>query len=189
MNGLILEIGITTLKRSKNNLLIVGYGSIGKKYSQSASQFFNKSQIHIFSKHLQKNKLEKFRGMKDLNYIILSNRANERIKSFKSLLKKGATYIFEKPISSKAFNKIQKKKLLNIIKRNKIKIKTGYCLRLNPAVERLKEAPIEKIIVSDTITISPNKQFEKLEVVSVAEVFAEAIIRINKGDSISELFN
>lgn len=58
-----------------------------------------------------------------------------------------------------------------------------------PAVERLKEAPIEKIIVSDTITISPNKQFEKLEIVSVAEVFAEAIIRINKGDSISELFN
>jgi len=139
MSGLIQEIGIIILKRLKNNLLIVGYGSIGKKYSQSASQFFNKRQIHIFSKHLQKNNLEKFKGMKDLNYIILSNRANERIKSFKSLLKKGATYIFEKPISSKAFNKIQKKKLLNIIKRNKIKIKTGYCLRLNPAVEKLKK--------------------------------------------------
>ena len=139
MNGLILEIGITTLKRLKNNLLIVGYGSIGKKYSQSATQFFNKRQIHIFSKHLRKNNYEKFRGMKDLNYIILSNRANERIKSFKSLLKKGATYLFEKPISSKALNKIQKKKLLNIIKNNKIKIKTGYCLRLNPAVEKLKK--------------------------------------------------
>ena len=76
MNGLILEIGITTLKRLKNNLLIVGYGSIGKKYSQSASQFFDKRQIHIFSKHLRKNNYEKLRSMKDLNYIILSNRAN-----------------------------------------------------------------------------------------------------------------
>ena len=57
-----------------------------------------------------------------------------------------------------------------------------------PAVERLKDAPIDKIIVSDTIDISNNKLFNKLEVVSVAEVFAEAIIRINKGDSISELF-
>ena len=57
-----------------------------------------------------------------------------------------------------------------------------------PAIERLKDAPIDKIIVSDTIDISNNKIFNKLEIVSVAEVFAEAIIRINKGDSISELF-
>ena len=57
-----------------------------------------------------------------------------------------------------------------------------------PAIERLKDAPIDKIIVSDTIDISNNKIFSKLEIVSVAEVFAEAIIRINKGDSISELF-
>ena len=57
-----------------------------------------------------------------------------------------------------------------------------------PAIERLKDAPIDKIIVSDTIDISKNKIFNKLEIVSVSEVFAEAIIRINKGDSISELF-
>ena len=115
MNGLILEIGITTLKQLKSNILIVGYGSIGRKYSQSASQFFNKRQIYIFSKHLRKNNYEKFKSMKDLNYIILSNRANERIKSFKSLLKKGATYIFEKPISSKAFSNIQRKKLPSMV--------------------------------------------------------------------------
>jgi ribose-phosphate pyrophosphokinase len=57
-----------------------------------------------------------------------------------------------------------------------------------PAVSRLKEAPIEKIIVSDTINIDKDKLFDKLEVISVAEVFSEAILRINKGDSISELF-
>ena len=57
-----------------------------------------------------------------------------------------------------------------------------------PAIKRLQDAPIDKIIVSDTIDISNNKIFNKLEIVSVAEVFAEAIIRINKGDSISELF-
>lgn len=57
-----------------------------------------------------------------------------------------------------------------------------------PAVSRLKEAPIEKIIISDTINIDKDKLFDKLEVISVAEVFSEAIIRINKGDSISELF-
>jgi ribose-phosphate pyrophosphokinase len=57
-----------------------------------------------------------------------------------------------------------------------------------PAVSRLKEAPIDRIIVSDTININNDKLFDKLEIISVAEVFSEAIIRINKGDSISELF-
>ena len=57
-----------------------------------------------------------------------------------------------------------------------------------PAIDRLKEAPIEKVIVSDTIEMSEKKLFNKLEIVSVAEVFAEAIIRINQGGSISSLF-
>ena len=57
-----------------------------------------------------------------------------------------------------------------------------------PAIDRLKEAPIDKIIVCDTIKIHQDKIFDKLEIISVAEVFSEAIIRINQGDSISELF-
>ena len=57
-----------------------------------------------------------------------------------------------------------------------------------PAVDRLKEAPIEKIIVSDTIQMTDNQIFDKLEVISVAEVFAESIMRINQGGSISSLF-
>tara|TARA_B110000014_G_scaffold256749_1_gene240297 strand:+ start:584 stop:1513 length:930 start_codon:yes stop_codon:yes gene_type:complete len=57
-----------------------------------------------------------------------------------------------------------------------------------PAIDRLKKAPIDKIIVSDTIKIHQDKIFDKLEIISVAEVFSEAIIRINQGDSISELF-
>ena len=57
-----------------------------------------------------------------------------------------------------------------------------------PAIARLKKAPIDKIIVSDTIAINDNKVFDKLEVISVAEVFSEAVNRIDKGQSISELF-
>ena len=57
-----------------------------------------------------------------------------------------------------------------------------------PAIARLKKAPIDKIIVSDTIAINDNKVFDKLEVISVAEVFSEAVNRIDKGHSISELF-
>jgi len=140
MSGLIQEIGIIILKQLKNsNLLIAGYGSIGKKYSQSASKFFKKKNIHIFSNHLKMNNLKKLRNTKNIKYIILSNRAIDRIKFFKSFVKKKATYIFEKPIATNVFNNFQKKSFLNTIKKNKIKIKTGYCLRLNPAVKKLKK--------------------------------------------------
>tara|TARA_B110000467_G_C18329790_1_gene492085 strand:+ start:1744 stop:2673 length:930 start_codon:yes stop_codon:yes gene_type:complete len=57
-----------------------------------------------------------------------------------------------------------------------------------PAIKRLKDSVLTKIILSDTIPIEENSLFEKLEIISVAEVFAEAIQRINAGDSVSALF-
>ena len=57
-----------------------------------------------------------------------------------------------------------------------------------PAIDRLQNSPLEKIIISDTIDIDNNKFFDKLEIISVAEVFAKAIKRINEGGSVSELF-
>lgn len=146
MIGLIQEIGITILKQSRNSkLLIIGYGSIGKKYRHSAAKFFKKEKIHIFSKHKDNSDLKKFKNIENLNYVILSNRANERMKFFRSFIKKNSTYIFEKPISTDVLEKSQKKKFLEIIKKNKIKIKTGYCLRLNPAVKKLKQIINKKI--------------------------------------------
>ena len=56
------------------------------------------------------------------------------------------------------------------------------------AIERLEKSPIEKIIVSDTIEISKDKIFNKLEIISVSEIFAETIKRINFGESVSSLF-
>ena len=57
-----------------------------------------------------------------------------------------------------------------------------------PAIQRLKDSALTKIILSDTIPIAEEYLFEKLEIISVAEVFAEAIQRINAGDSVSALF-
>ena len=58
-----------------------------------------------------------------------------------------------------------------------------------PAIERLKSAPINKIIITDTIAISDDKKISKMDIVSVADVFSEAIKRIHKGESVSALFN
>ena len=44
-----------------------------------------------------------------------------------------------------------------------------------PAMERLKSAPIKEVIVTDTINIPEEKMIDKLKIISVAGLFAEAI--------------
>ncbi|MFO0751116.1 MAG: ribose-phosphate pyrophosphokinase [Myxococcota bacterium] len=55
------------------------------------------------------------------------------------------------------------------------------------AVERLDASPIEKLTFTNTIPLQ-GKTSKKFEVLSVAELFAQAIRRIHDGDSISALF-
>jgi ribose-phosphate pyrophosphokinase len=56
------------------------------------------------------------------------------------------------------------------------------------AVERLDASPIERVIVTDTVESQPVPLGEKVQVVSVAPLFAEAIRRIHGRESISVLF-
>ena len=58
-----------------------------------------------------------------------------------------------------------------------------------PAIERIDNSVIEKFIVTDTIPLSDEKKIEKIEVVSVAPIFAEAIRRIHLNESVSILFD
>jgi ribose-phosphate pyrophosphokinase len=57
-----------------------------------------------------------------------------------------------------------------------------------PAVQRLKESPLSKVVVLNTIAVPEEKKFDKLEILSVGPVFAEAIKRIYEDLSVSKLF-
>jgi len=59
-----------------------------------------------------------------------------------------------------------------------------------PAAERLKEAPITEVVVTDTIPVGPEKieAIGKLKVLTVAELMGEAIHRIHNDESVSSLF-
>ena len=57
--------------------------------------------------------------------------------------------------------------------------------KLEEKIDRLQKSPINKIIVSNTIELNEDKKFEKLEIISVANVFGEAINRIVNGTSLS----
>ena len=57
-----------------------------------------------------------------------------------------------------------------------------------PAIERLQNSAISKVIICNTIHIPDEKLFDKLEIVSVSEVFGEAIKRVVDGTSLSSMF-
>ncbi|VWL85552.1 ribose-phosphate diphosphokinase [Oceanivirga miroungae] len=57
-----------------------------------------------------------------------------------------------------------------------------------PAKERLQNSVAKKVIVSDSIELPEDKKFEKLEIVSCADILSETIERIYKDIAISGLF-
>lgn len=57
------------------------------------------------------------------------------------------------------------------------------------AIEKIEKSPIEQVLVTNTIPLSAAAQAcRKIVVLSVAELFGEAIRRINEGSSVSSLF-
>ena len=58
-----------------------------------------------------------------------------------------------------------------------------------PAIERLEASPISKLIVLDTIEMPSYKKIDKIEVVSIADLFAEAIERVYDDLPVSKLFD
>lgn len=59
----------------------------------------------------------------------------------------------------------------------------------DPALERLQAAPIEEVVITNTIALPTDRKIPKLVVLSVAEIIAEAILRVHEMRSISELFD
>jgi ribose-phosphate pyrophosphokinase len=58
-----------------------------------------------------------------------------------------------------------------------------------PAVDRICNSELEKFVISDTIPLSEECRFDKIEVVSVAPLLAKAIKKINSSESVSILFD
>jgi ribose-phosphate pyrophosphokinase len=57
-----------------------------------------------------------------------------------------------------------------------------------PAIERLKKAKFKEVVVTNTVPIPAQKQFDGLVILSAAELLAEAIKRNYERKSISSLF-
>lgn len=69
-----------------------------------------------------------------------------------------------------------------------IHIAATHGILCGSAIEKLRDAPIDSIVVTDSIPISEEKRLPNLEQLSVAPLLAEAIKRIHHDQSISALF-
>ncbi len=71
--------------------------------------------------------------------------------------------------------------------------KEVYCsathgLLSGPAIDRLSDDAVTKVVVTDTIPLPAERKLDKIVQVSMAPVFAEAIRRIHTDGSVSDLF-
>jgi ribose-phosphate pyrophosphokinase len=57
-----------------------------------------------------------------------------------------------------------------------------------PAIERLQASPIEEVVVTNSIALSPEKRIPKITVLSVAGLLGETIQRIHTGASVSATY-
>ena len=63
-----------------------------------------------------------------------------------------------------------------------------HALLSGPAVERLTDAPLEEMVVTNTIYIPEDKRFDNLKILSVGDLLAKAIDHVHSSESVRQLF-
>ncbi|MEM9041311.1 MAG: ribose-phosphate diphosphokinase [Actinomycetota bacterium] len=58
-----------------------------------------------------------------------------------------------------------------------------------PAVDRLKNAPLERIVLTNSLPLPPEKQLPNIEVLSIAPLIAEALGAVFDDTSVSDIFD
>jgi ribose-phosphate pyrophosphokinase len=79
----------------------------------------------------------------------------------------------------------------NIAKKNgarEIHVCATHGVLCGDAINRLRNAPIKQVIITDSIPLTPEKQLPNIKVLSTAPLLADAIKRIHFNESVSRLF-
>ena len=132
----------------KKKVLIIGFGSIGKRHAAILKNFKMVSDVYILTRKNPKifktiNKLSQIKAI-DPDYIVICSRTSEHFKHLKYIEKNFSekVVLIEKPL----FNKFHKFSIL------KNKVFVGYNLRQHPVLRFIKNFIINKKIFSVNIT-------------------------------------
>ena len=128
----------------KKKVLIIGFGSIGRRHATILKKFNLVSDIYILSRRNPKkfkyiNKLSQIKEI-DPDYIIICSRTSDHFKHLKYIERNFSKKIIliEKPL----FNKFHK---FNVLKN---RVFVGYNLRQHPVLKFIKNFIINKKIIS-----------------------------------------
>lgn len=80
---------------------------------------------------------------------------------------------------------------VNALKENGAKEIYGSCTHAvfsGDSLRKINESPLKKLFVADTLPLN-HYSSKKIEIVPVADIFAKAILRTNKNQSVSSLFD
>jgi ribose-phosphate pyrophosphokinase len=67
-------------------------------------------------------------------------------------------------------------------------VAASHGVLVGPAIQRISEAPISGLVITDSIPLKPNQMLPKIQILSVAPLLGEAIKRIHRNESVSRLF-
>jgi ribose-phosphate pyrophosphokinase len=71
----------------------------------------------------------------------------------------------------------------------KIYAAATHALLSGPARDRLNDSALEEVVVTNTLYLSEEKRFDRLRILSVAELLARAIRYTHSNESVSQLFD
>jgi ribose-phosphate pyrophosphokinase len=103
---------------------------------------------------------------------------------------KGRSVLMVDDIIATAGTMVQAAKLVRERGARRIIVTATHPVLCGPAIERLAEAPIDHLAVTDTIPLSEEarRRLPNLTVLTVSELMGEAIRRIHRNESVSSLF-
>jgi ribose-phosphate pyrophosphokinase len=58
----------------------------------------------------------------------------------------------------------------------------------DPATDRLKNSELDRVVITNTVPLPPEKRLDKIEVLSVAPIIAQALDAVFEDTSVSEIF-
>ncbi|PWG00654.1 ribose-phosphate diphosphokinase [Levilactobacillus bambusae] len=160
------------------------------------AQYFvnhNQSQdlVIVAPDHAGVSRARELAGLLDAPIAIIDNRdENESRTQAEAVIGdvKGKTAILTDDIIDTGMRMAASAETLKNAGANDIYAMATHAVFSAGATERLQNSPLTNVLVTDTIPVPEDKQFEKLQIVSVGELFGRAIDLIYHDEPVDSLF-
>jgi ribose-phosphate pyrophosphokinase len=70
----------------------------------------------------------------------------------------------------------------------KVIVAATHAIFSDPAIERLQDAAIDEVVITDTVPLAPGRHFDSLTVLPIAPLLARAIHEVFEDGSVTSMF-